>query len=242
MSGTSETEVDNQEQETEQEAEVETQEKYTLHMNTKMELNLVPCATCTNQECLCHCSTKGMSYFECYKRKIKCSLIQETGKGKQKTVPPPPPPLPVLVPKPKPKLKPVATTIHPVRASSKATQVLGPATRTKKMASTILRKEVEEIDRQKIEIALKHSKLKEKTIDLDALDASLEEIYYERADECEDKDDEDDNFGVGDLIDKALVLVKQCLEVNRMTISDFIEQLLQSTDQIHESAKNILVQ
>ncbi|KAG1797700.1 uncharacterized protein HD556DRAFT_1233126 [Suillus plorans] len=36
--------------------------------------------------------------------------------------------------------------------------------------------------------------------------------------------------------------VLQCLEVNRMTISDFIKQLLQSTDKIHHSAKKNLVQ
>ncbi|KAG2125102.1 hypothetical protein DEU56DRAFT_584983, partial [Suillus clintonianus] len=35
--------------------------------------------------------------------------------------------------------------------------------------------------------------------------------------------------------------VLQCLEVNKMTISDFIEQLLQSTEETHESAKNDLV-
>ncbi|KAG2045900.1 hypothetical protein BDR06DRAFT_985720 [Suillus hirtellus] len=43
-------------------------------------------------------------------------------------------------------------------------------------------------------------------------------------------------------ISQKLNNVLQCLEVNRMTISDFIEQLLQGTDQIHESAKNNLVQ
>ncbi|KAG1730877.1 hypothetical protein EDB19DRAFT_1896988 [Suillus lakei] len=36
--------------------------------------------------------------------------------------------------------------------------------------------------------------------------------------------------------------VLQCLEVNKMTISHFIEQLLQSTEETHESAKNNLVQ
>ncbi|KAG1767593.1 hypothetical protein EV702DRAFT_1282555 [Suillus placidus] len=62
---------------------------------------------------------------------------------------------------------------------------------------------------KKIKVALQHSELKGKSIDFDALDASLDRIDYEGVDECEDNNDEDDDLGVGDLIGKALVLVKQ---------------------------------
>lgn len=57
---------------------------------------------------------------------------------------------------------------------------------------------------KKIKAAVKRS-----DIDFDALDVSLDGIDYEGADECEEDDDEDDEFGVGDSIGKALALVKQ---------------------------------
>jgi hypothetical protein len=57
---------------------------------------------------------------------------------------------------------------------------------------------------KKIKAAVKRS-----DVDFDALDVSLDGIDYEGADECEEDDDKDDEFGVGDLIGKALALVKQ---------------------------------
>ncbi|KAG1795439.1 uncharacterized protein HD556DRAFT_1307589 [Suillus plorans] len=110
--------------------------KYTPCMSTKMALNLVPCMICMNMPYACHVSSKGMSCFEYHKGKVKCSLVQDAGKGKQKTISPPSPsPPPAPVPKPKPKLKLVAPTTYTVRASSKATQVPGPATGTKSKSS-----------------------------------------------------------------------------------------------------------
>ncbi|KAG1787609.1 uncharacterized protein HD556DRAFT_1312644 [Suillus plorans] len=156
-----ETEASNQEQETERSVEEETWEidesqddkareqppieslgpaaqesepKPTPHMSTKMDLNPVPCVRCRDLPRPCRCSTKGILCYGCYKAKTKCSLTLnlETDKGKQKTTPPPPPPPPPPVSKPKQKPKPVATTTCAVRASSKATQVPGPTTGTKK--------------------------------------------------------------------------------------------------------------
>jgi hypothetical protein len=54
---------------------------------------------------------------------------------------------------------------------------------------------------KKIKAAVKRS-----DINFDALDVGID---YEGADECEEDDDEDDEFGVGDSIGKALALVEQ---------------------------------
>ncbi|KAG2346979.1 hypothetical protein BDR05DRAFT_945396 [Suillus weaverae] len=58
---------------------------------------------------------------------------------------------------------------------------------------------------------LKKIKVAVKCLDInfDALDVSLDGINYEGVDECEEDDDEDDEFEVGDSNGKALVLVKQ---------------------------------
>lgn len=57
---------------------------------------------------------------------------------------------------------------------------------------------------KKIKAALRKSELDGSVIDFDALDTSLEGV-----EECEDDDDDDVEFGVGDSIGKALALVKQ---------------------------------
>ncbi|KAG2045526.1 hypothetical protein BDR06DRAFT_978148, partial [Suillus hirtellus] len=56
---------------------------------------------------------------------------------------------------------------------------------------------------KKIKVALRKSELDGSVIDFDVLDASLEGV-----EECEDDDDDDVEFGVGDLIGKALVLIR----------------------------------
>ncbi|KAG1831810.1 hypothetical protein EV424DRAFT_1570091 [Suillus variegatus] len=96
------------------------QKKCTPCMSTKRDIHKVPCVTCKKIDCMCHVSSKGVSCYECYTGKAKCSHVQD--KEKQKTTVPPPPPPPPLAPKPKPRQKPVALTSHPVRAFLKATQ------------------------------------------------------------------------------------------------------------------------
>ena len=65
---------------------------------------------------------------------------------------------------------------------------------------------------KKIKAAFQHAELNGADVDLDALEAGLEGLDVEEGDEDEgDSGDEDENeeFGVGDTIGKALALVKQ---------------------------------
>jgi hypothetical protein len=60
---------------------------------------------------------------------------------------------------------------------------------------------------KKIKAALKCAQLEGKDVDLDALEADLEDVNVEG--DWKEDDDNDKEFGVGDTIRKALALVKQ---------------------------------
>ncbi|KAG2045478.1 hypothetical protein BDR06DRAFT_1015614, partial [Suillus hirtellus] len=141
-----------QEQETRQQTEEESEEtneqvdpellsgpvgrqKQTPRMSAEKAMHEVPCANCKKLSRTCHVASTGESCYECRRGKVKCSHVGDKGKKKIAAPPPPPPPAPPLptppppppATKPKPRPKPVAPTSRPVRASSKATQVPGPA-------------------------------------------------------------------------------------------------------------------
>ncbi|KAG1904978.1 uncharacterized protein F5891DRAFT_976555 [Suillus fuscotomentosus] len=129
----------NQEQETQQEAPpieksgLVGRKKCTPCISAEKLLNPVSCTTCTTMQHLCHNWSKGQLCYEWHRGKVKCSLVQKSDKRKKKTAAPPP----VLAPKPKPSPKLVAPTSHPVRTSSKATQVPGLAARTQSKSSEL---------------------------------------------------------------------------------------------------------
>ncbi|KAG1842747.1 hypothetical protein DFJ58DRAFT_731906 [Suillus subalutaceus] len=62
---------------------------------------------------------------------------------------------------------------------------------------------------KKIKATFKHAQLEGQDVDLDALEADLDEADIEGENQEDDDDNNNDEFGVGDTIRKALALVKQ---------------------------------
>ncbi|KAG2059835.1 hypothetical protein BDR06DRAFT_967409 [Suillus hirtellus] len=110
-------------------------QKKMLRMSAEKAIHEVPCANCKKLSRTCHVTSIGESCYKCCRGKVKCSHVRDKGKKKIVAPPSPPspappfptPPPPPLATKPKPRLKPVVPTSHPIQASSKATQVPGPA-------------------------------------------------------------------------------------------------------------------